>query len=57
MPHIIEKISTKAKTLFEISLQLEVFTRSYGPPKWQEYQFQEFRDFRLESPRKNDIWM
>jgi hypothetical protein len=33
VPHTIGKISTRATTLFWTSLQLEVFTRSYEPPK------------------------
>jgi hypothetical protein len=42
MRHIIGKISTRAITFFHISFQLEVFKQSYGPPKLQESQFQEF---------------
>jgi len=33
-------------------LQLEVCIRSYGPPKWWESEFQEFRDSRLRNPEK-----
>jgi hypothetical protein len=33
MTHILEKLLTRATTLFETSLQLEVCTKNYGPPK------------------------
>jgi len=43
------KLSTRDTTLIEVD------TRNYGPPKWREYQFQEFWDPWLGSPTKNDI--
>jgi hypothetical protein len=42
--HTIGKLATKVVTLFETAPQLEVFIISYGPPKFQKSQFQEFRD-------------
>jgi hypothetical protein len=50
MPHIIEKLLTKAKFFLSISSQLKVCIKSYGPPKLQESQCQEFRDSHVESP-------
>jgi hypothetical protein len=52
-----KKILMRATTLISTSLQLKVYTISYGPSKWQEFQFREFWDSQLESPRKNDIWI
>jgi hypothetical protein len=39
MPHIVEKLSTRATTFLLTSLQSKVFTRSYGPPKVRKSQF------------------
>jgi hypothetical protein len=36
VPHTIGKLLMKATTLLQTSLQLEVFTQSYGPPKLRE---------------------
>jgi len=58
MPHIVRKLSMRA--LLQTSFQSEVWTRSYGLPKWQKSQFQnfwKFRDFQLGSREKNDIWV
>jgi hypothetical protein len=33
VPHMVEKLSTRATTLLWTSLQLKVCTQSYGPPK------------------------
>jgi hypothetical protein len=33
MPHIFEKLSMKDTTLFQNSLESEVYTKSYGLPK------------------------
>jgi hypothetical protein len=61
VPHIDEKLLTKATTFLETSPQLEVCTQSYGPPKSRESQFWEFRDFHLGVhlgiPEQNDIWV
>jgi hypothetical protein len=54
MPHIFEKLFIKATTFLENLLQSEVYTRSYGRPKWWEFQFWEFQDSRL---GKNAIWV
>jgi hypothetical protein len=51
VPHIVEKILTRAITLLLISLQSEVFTRRYGPPKLQESQFREFQNSQFGNPR------
>jgi len=48
--HTIENLSTRAITLLQTSLQLEVCTQSYWPPKSREFQFGEFR-LSLGSPR------
>jgi hypothetical protein len=48
--HIVEKISTKVNFFPWISLQLEVYTRSYGLPKCRESQFWEFWDSQVGSP-------
>ncbi len=53
--YTIEKISTKVITLLQASPQSEVCTQSYRPPKLQESQFWEFRDFHLGVPGQNDI--
>jgi hypothetical protein len=42
---------------FRTSLQSEVCTQSYGPPKSWESQVWEFRDSHLEVLRQNDIWV
>jgi hypothetical protein len=49
VPHIVEKLLTKVIILLQTSLQLEVYIRSYGPPKWWGFQFQEFQDSKLGS--------
>jgi hypothetical protein len=48
---------TRATTLFQTSLQSEVFTQSYKPPKLRESQFQEFWDSHLGVSGQNDIWV
>jgi hypothetical protein len=55
--HIVEKLLMKDKTLLHTLFQLEVCTRSYELPKWQESQFWEFWDSQLGSLGKNDIWV
>jgi hypothetical protein len=58
VPYIIGKISTRATTLCETSFQSKVYTKSYGPSKWQESQFQKFKEFQdsqFRCPKKNDI--
>jgi hypothetical protein len=55
--HKVEKILMRDTTLIQASYQLKVNIRNYGRPKWWESQFREFRDFRLGSPMKNDIWV
>ncbi len=47
MSYTIGKLLTRAKTLLETSPQLEVCTRSYGPPKLWKSQFLEFWDFQF----------
>jgi hypothetical protein len=49
VPHTIEKLSTRDTTLLQTSFQLEVFTQSYGHPKW--------RETHLGVLRQNDIWV
>jgi hypothetical protein len=44
--HIIQKLSTRPIILLEISPQLEVCAKSYGPQKLQGSQFKEFWDPR-----------
>jgi hypothetical protein len=48
------KFLIKAIILFRTSPQSKIYTKSYGPPKWQESQF---RDSQVGSPRQNDIWV
>jgi hypothetical protein len=55
--HTIEKLSTRAKNLLETSLQYEIYTQSYAPPKLRKSQFWEFRDSHLGISRQNAIWM
>jgi len=57
MQHIVGKLSTRATTFLWTSLQYEVCTKRYGPPKLQESQFQEFLDSNLGALRQNDIWV
>ncbi len=57
VPHIVEKILTRATTLLWTSPQLEVYTQSYGPPKLLDTQFKEFRDSNLGVLGQNDIWV
>jgi hypothetical protein len=49
VPHIIENLLTRVKTLLQTSPQLEVCTRSYGLPKLHESQFWEFWDSQVRS--------
>jgi len=42
---------TRNKNLLETSPQLEVYKRSYGPPKCKESQFWEFWDSQLGNPK------
>jgi hypothetical protein len=51
MPHIVEKLSIKVKTWLQTSPWLEVCIRSYGLPKCQNPQFQEFWNSRISSWR------
>jgi hypothetical protein len=55
MPHIIEKVLTRATTLLQTSSQSEICTQSYGPSKSQKSQLWEFQDSRLGVPGQNDI--
>ncbi len=57
VPHIVAKLSTRAKTLLWTSFQSEVFTQSYGPPKLRESQFRGFQDSHLGVAGQNDIWV
>jgi hypothetical protein len=57
MPHIIGNSSTRVTTLLQTSLQLEVYTQSYGPPKLWESQFKKIRDSHLGVSKQNDIWV
>jgi hypothetical protein len=50
VPHIIGKLSTKATTLLQISLQSMVCKTMYGPPKLRKFQFCEYS-------KQNDIWV
>ncbi len=50
MQHIIEKLSTRARTLLHTSLRSEVWTKSYVPSKSRESHLCEFRDFHLGVP-------
>ncbi len=51
------KVLGKDTILVQTSLQLEVCTQSYGPPKSWESQFREFWDSNLGVPTQNDIWV
>ncbi len=51
--HTVGKLSTRATTLLQTSLQSEVCTRSYAPSKLQESQLLQFRDSHLGVPRQN----
>jgi hypothetical protein len=53
----IENILTRAITLLQTSSRLEVFKRSYGPPKLRESQFRKFWDSNLRVLGQNDICM
>ncbi len=55
MLHIVGNLLTGTTTLLETSPQLEVCIKSYGFPKWWEFQFWEFQDFQFGSFEKNDI--
>jgi hypothetical protein len=55
--HIVGELSTRVTTLLETSLQLEVCTRSYVPPKLRESQLWEFQDSHLGVPKQKAIWM
>jgi hypothetical protein len=55
--HTVEKLSMRAINLLQTSLQLEVCTQNYGPPKSQESQFWEFWDSHLGVLGQNDIWV
>jgi len=48
--HTVEKLSTKATTLLETSLQSKACTQNYGPSKSQESQFWEISGFPFWSP-------
>ncbi len=54
MWHIVEKISTRATTFLQTSLQSEVYTQSYGPPKVMGFRVLESH---LGVSRQNAIWM
>ncbi len=57
MCHIpLESFLWRLKIYFKPHLNQSLHT-SYGPPKLQESQFTEFRDFNLEVLNQNDIWM
>jgi hypothetical protein len=51
MPHIVGKLSIRVTTFFQTSPQSKVCIKSYGIPKSQESQFQEFWDSQLWSLR------
>jgi hypothetical protein len=57
MWHTIGKLSTRATTLLQTSLQLEVYMWSYAPPKLQGLQLREFRDSHLGVSGQKTIWM
>ncbi len=55
--HTVGKLSTRAITLLQNSLQLKVFTPSYAPPKSWKSQMWKFRDSHLGVLRQKAIWM
>ncbi len=57
MWHIVGKLSTRATTFLQTSLQLKVCTRSYAPLKLRESQLWEFRNSHLGVAGQNVIWM
>ncbi len=59
MQHTIRKLSTRAITFLQNSLQSEVWTQSYGPPKSHESHMWEFQDSHLGVwiLGQNAIWM
>jgi hypothetical protein len=57
MQHTVGKILTRAITLLQTLLQLEVWKRSYRPPKSWESQLWEFWDSHFEVLGQNVIWM
>jgi hypothetical protein len=52
-----KKISKRATTLLSTSFKSNVYTQSYVPPKFWEFQFKEFRDSNLGHLGQNDIWV
>ncbi len=52
MSPFVGKFSTKAITFLETSPQLEIFTRSYGPPSGESPNFGNFKTFNLGVTRK-----
>jgi hypothetical protein len=54
MSHIVDKILKRATKKISNLLQLKIYTKSYGFPKWQKSQF---RDSWLRSHGKNDNWV
>jgi len=52
--HIVEKLSTRATTLFQTSSQSKVCTQSYGAPKLRESQLWQLRDSHLGVPRQKN---
>jgi len=52
VPHIVDKLSTRAKTLLQNALQSEVCSQSYGAPKLRESELAGFRDSHSGVPRE-----
>ncbi len=57
MSHMLGKISRRATTFLQTSLQSEVYTQNYEPPKLRESQFREFWNSNLGIQGQNDIWV
>jgi len=57
VPHIVEKLSTRATTLLQTTPQSKVCLQSYGAPKSRESQLAGFQDSHSGVPGKRAIWM
>jgi hypothetical protein len=55
--HVVGKLSMKATTLLQTSLQSKVYMLNYVPPKSWESQLWEFWDSHSGVPRQKIIWM
>jgi hypothetical protein len=57
IPHIVEKLSTRATILFQTALRSKVCSQSYGAPKSRESHLARFWDSHSGVPGKIAIWM